>query len=194
MTLLRCGTISASTVCIWACWYWCVGEHRLAHPWLNFQKCCRRDGLLRCLSLQEASPTTGRDRLPGCLQAMAGGKVLCCTTDSLRLHIQSLTIKCSPHQNRRLICTARVNVRVICLTVSLLQILHTSDLCKGDDVFFAATGVSDGDLLGGVRYFSGGATSNSIVMRSKSRTVRYIQTQHQWSTPGITNLNIVNEF
>jgi fructose-1,6-bisphosphatase II len=56
----------------------------------------------------------------------------------------------------------------------------TEDLCKGKDVFFAATGVSDGDLLTGVRYIAGGATSNSIVMRSKSRTVRYIETQHVW--------------
>ena len=44
------------------------------------------------------------------------------------------------------------------------------DLCKGDDVFFAATGVSDGDLLRGVRYHSGGASTNSIVMRCKSGT------------------------
>ncbi len=44
------------------------------------------------------------------------------------------------------------------------------DLCRGDDVFFAATGVSDGDLLRGVRYHSGGASTNSIVMRSKSGT------------------------
>lgn len=49
---------------------------------------------------------------------------------------------------------------------------HTlqDDLCRGDDVFFAATGVSDGDLLRGVRYHSGGASTNSIVMRSKSGT------------------------
>jgi hypothetical protein len=41
---------------------------------------------------------------------------------------------------------------------------------QGDDVFFAATGVSDGDMLRGVRYFSGGASTNSIVMRCKSGT------------------------
>lgn len=48
--------------------------------------------------------------------------------------------------------------------------LSTDDLCAGEQVFFAATGVSDGDLLKGVRYFAGGATSNSIVMRSGSGT------------------------
>ena len=50
-------------------------------------------------------------------------------------------------------------------------------------VFFAATGVSDGDLLKGVRYFSGGASTNSIVMRSSSGTVRYIETHHRWRAP-----------
>ena len=52
----------------------------------------------------------------------------------------------------------------------LLQVLYTDDLCAGEQVFFAATGVSDGDLLKGVRYFAGGASSNSIVMRSGSGT------------------------
>ena len=52
----------------------------------------------------------------------------------------------------------------------MLQILHTDDLCAGEQVFFAATGVSDGDLLRGVRYFAGGASSYSIVMRSGSGT------------------------
>ena len=51
-----------------------------------------------------------------------------------------------------------------------VQILYTDDLCSGEQVFFAATGVSDGDLLRGVRYFSGGASTNSIVMRSQSGT------------------------
>lgn len=53
--------------------------------------------------------------------------------------------------------------------------------CEGmahGDVFFAATGVTNGDLLRGVRYFSGGAITHSIVMRSKSRTVRFIEARH----------------
>jgi fructose-1,6-bisphosphatase II len=85
-----------------------------------------------------------------------------------------------------LFCVARpvADVRSWCAP----QILHTDDLCRGDDVFFAATGVSDGDLLKGVRYFSGGATSNSLVMRSKSSTVRYIETEHHWHKPSITNV------
>ncbi|KAK9799326.1 hypothetical protein WJX73_002740 [Symbiochloris irregularis] len=67
------------------------------------------------------------------------------------------------------------------------QILYTDDLCAGEKVFFAATGVSDGDLLRGVRYYAGGASTNSIVMRSQSGTVRVIETQHRWTKPGVTN-------
>lgn len=60
------------------------------------------------------------------------------------------------------------------------KILYTDDLCSGKQVFFAATGVSDGDLLRGVRYYRGGATTNSMVMRYQSGTVRMIETFHQW--------------
>jgi len=67
----------------------------------------------------------------------------------------------------------------------LKRILYMEYLVKGDDVFFAATGVSDGDLLKGVRYFSGGASTNSIVMRAKSSTVRYIETHHRWANPAL---------
>jgi hypothetical protein len=52
----------------------------------------------------------------------------------------------------------------------LEDILFVEDLCGGEQVFFAATGVTDGNLLEGVRYFGGGATTNSIVMRAESGT------------------------
>jgi fructose-1,6-bisphosphatase II len=57
------------------------------------------------------------------------------------------------------------------------KVYTTEEMAKGD-VFFAATGVTNGELLRGVRYFSGGAETHSIVMRSKSRTVRFITSQH----------------
>jgi fructose-1,6-bisphosphatase II len=57
------------------------------------------------------------------------------------------------------------------------KVYTTEEMARGD-VFFAATGVTNGDLLRGVRYFGGGAETHSIVMRSKSRTVRFIQTSH----------------
>ena len=61
------------------------------------------------------------------------------------------------------------------------QILTTEDLVSGENVFFCATGVTDGDLLKGVQYFSGGCTTQSIVMRSKSGTVRMIEAYHRLS-------------
>ncbi|MEU6645779.1 class II fructose-bisphosphatase [Saccharomonospora sp. NPDC046836] len=59
------------------------------------------------------------------------------------------------------------------------QVLMTDDLVRGDNVFFCATGVTDGDLLRGAHYRAGGATTQSIVMRSKSGTVRMIDGYHR---------------
>ncbi|GAA4546439.1 class II fructose-bisphosphatase [Amycolatopsis samaneae] len=59
------------------------------------------------------------------------------------------------------------------------RVLTTDDLVRGDNVFFCATGVTDGDLLRGVHYRAGGATTQSIVMRSKSGTVRMIDGYHR---------------
>ncbi len=59
------------------------------------------------------------------------------------------------------------------------RILDRDDLVAGDDVFFSATGITDGDVLQGVRYPSaGGATTESLVMRSRSGTVRRIRATH----------------
>jgi fructose-1,6-bisphosphatase II len=58
------------------------------------------------------------------------------------------------------------------------RILTTKDLCNSEDVFFAATGVTDGELVKGIRYTPFGAISHSLVMRGKSKTVRKIETQH----------------
>lgn len=63
--------------------------------------------------------------------------------------------------------------------VSQTKVLTTADLCNSEDVFLAATGITDGELVRGVRYTRFGATSNSLVMRGKSRTVRLIQTEHK---------------
>jgi len=58
------------------------------------------------------------------------------------------------------------------------RVLTTADLCNSDDVFLSATGITDGELVQGVRYTKFGGTSNSLVMRGKSKTVRLIQTEH----------------
>jgi len=58
------------------------------------------------------------------------------------------------------------------------RVLACDDLCAGDDVFFSATGVTDGDVLQGVRYRGRGASTESLVMRSRSGTVRRIHARH----------------
>ncbi|MCC9709421.1 MULTISPECIES: class II fructose-bisphosphatase [Streptomyces] len=61
------------------------------------------------------------------------------------------------------------------------RVLTTDDLVSGENVFFVATGITDGELLRGVRYRSETATTDSIVMRSKSGTVRRIDSTHRLS-------------
>jgi fructose-1,6-bisphosphatase II len=58
------------------------------------------------------------------------------------------------------------------------RVLDQNDLVSGDDVFFSATGVTDGDVLQGVRYRGDGATTESLVMRSRSGTVRRVRARH----------------
>ena len=67
----------------------------------------------------------------------------------------------------------------IALGYDLTKVLTINDLVSGDDAFFAATGLTDGELLRGVRYDAYGARSHSLVMRSRSGTIRYIETHHR---------------
>ena len=60
-------------------------------------------------------------------------------------------------------------------------VLGTDDLVTGDDCFFVATGITDGELMRGVRYRGDGATTHSLVMRSRSGTIRSITSEHQLS-------------
>ncbi len=59
------------------------------------------------------------------------------------------------------------------------KVLFTDDLVSGDNCFFAATGITDGELLQGVHYNAWGATTQSLVMRSKSGTVRQVNATHR---------------
>jgi fructose-1,6-bisphosphatase II len=59
------------------------------------------------------------------------------------------------------------------------RVLYCDDLVRGNNVFFVATGITDGELLQGVRYRGGGATTHSLVMRSRSGTIRYVESQHR---------------
>jgi fructose-1,6-bisphosphatase II len=62
----------------------------------------------------------------------------------------------------------------------LTRVFTRDDLIRSNDVYFAATGVTDGELLQGVHFFGHGATTNSIVMRSRTGTVRRLQVEHHW--------------
>jgi len=66
------------------------------------------------------------------------------------------------------------------LGLALDQVLTIDDLVRGDDVFFSLTGVTDGELVKGVHYFPHGATTETLVMRSRSGTVRRIQAVHNF--------------
>ena len=76
------------------------------------------------------------------------------------------------------------------LGYDLNQVLTTDDLVAGDNCFFAATGVTDGDLLKGVRYHSQSAITQSLVMRSRSGTVRLVVAHH--ALEKLTNISAVD--
>jgi fructose-1,6-bisphosphatase II len=64
--------------------------------------------------------------------------------------------------------------------VDLDKVYRTEDLVKSNDVSFAATGITSGELLDGVQYFGWGARTSSVMMRSRTGTVRYIHARHKW--------------
>ncbi|MDQ0994265.1 class II fructose-bisphosphatase [Streptomyces sp. V3I7] len=64
------------------------------------------------------------------------------------------------------------------------RVLTTDDLVTGDDAFFVATGVTDGELLRGVRYGPGRASTESLVMRARSGTVRFLRSEHSLARLG----------
>ncbi len=69
--------------------------------------------------------------------------------------------------------------RAVDAGLELDTVLLTDDLVRTDDCFFVATGITDGELMAGVRYGAGRATTESIVMRSRSGTIRKITSEHQ---------------
>jgi fructose-1,6-bisphosphatase II len=72
----------------------------------------------------------------------------------------------------------------------LSQVLTTDDLVASEDAFFAATGITDGELLAGVRYRAGGATTHSLVMRARSGTIRTINSEHAlWKLRAYSSVN-----
>ncbi|MCC6314659.1 MAG: class II fructose-bisphosphatase [Thermomicrobiales bacterium] len=68
--------------------------------------------------------------------------------------------------------------------IDVTRVLRLDDLAGGDDLFFAATGITDGDILRGVHYFRDGATTQSLVMRLRSGTVRKVDAVHRLNKLG----------
>src|SRR4029079_1396346 len=64
--------------------------------------------------------------------------------------------------------------------LDLSHVYNTEELVGGEDVFFSATGASTGELLKGVNFFAGGAYTQSLVMRSRSGTIRWIDSIHNF--------------
>ncbi|MEA3464780.1 MAG: class II fructose-bisphosphatase [Thermodesulfobacteriota bacterium] len=81
-------------------------------------------------------------------------------------------------QGRLIFTTDEERIRAPKMGITDLDKVYTAEEMAQGDVFFAATGVTSGDLLKGVRYFAGGAETHTIVMRSKSRTIRLLETLH----------------
>jgi len=82
-------------------------------------------------------------------------------------------------QGRLYAPTAELQAEAEALGYDFSRVLHTNDLVASDDCFFAATAITDGDVLRGVRFHDFGATTQSLVVRSRSGTVRTIETFHR---------------
>jgi len=120
-------------------------------------------------SIAAARPGTGVDLLMG-----VGG-----TPEGV---ISAAAIKClgGAIQGRLWPRTDEERQKLVGAGYDVDRVLSADDLVAGQDLFVAATGVTDGALLRGVRYTGAGAVTESLVMRSRSGTVRRIEAQHRW--------------
>lgn len=94
--------------------------------------------------------------------------------------LAAAAVKCfgGDMQARLVFTTAEERERAPKMGITDFDKVYTAEELAAGDVFFAATGVTSGDLLRGVRYFAGGAQTHTIVMRSKSRTIRFLDSMH----------------
>lgn len=119
-------------------------------------------------AIAAARPTTGVDLLLG-IGGTPEGIIAACAMKCLGGELQGRLWPKDDEERQKALDAGH----------DLDRVLTTDDLVRGDNVFFCATGVTDGDLLRGVHYRAGGATTQSIVMRSKSGTVRMIDGYHR---------------
>jgi fructose-1,6-bisphosphatase II len=111
----------------------------------------------------------------------AGVDVLMGTGGTPEGVIAAAALKCMGGEFQGMLMPQSDDERAACIAAgkSLDEVLTTDTLVQGDNCFFAATGITDGELLNGVRYVSGGARTQSLVMRSRSGTVRLIDARHR---------------
>lgn len=120
-------------------------------------------------ALSTAIPDTGVDLLMG----IGGAPEALISACALKCVGGEIQCKLWPRNEEEVEAAKRIGLR-------LDQVLRIEDLVRSDNVFFAATGVTDGELLDGVRYYGHGARTHSLVMRSLSGTVRFIVAHHRW--------------
>ena len=120
--------------------------------------------------IQAALPGSGVDMLLG----IGGSPEAVLTAAAIRCIGGRIICKAWPRDDAE-------RAQAIADGVDLEKIYDTYDLVGGEDVFFSATGASTGDLLKGVRFGDGGAQTQSLVMRSRSGTVRWIDSIHDFS-------------
>lgn len=126
-----------------------------------------RDGDVAA-AIETARPNTGIDILMG-IGGTPEGVVTAAAMRALGGVIQG---RLHPRSDQEKESAARSGL-------DLNRVLTTNDLVSSDDVFFSATGITDGELLKGVRYTEYGAISHSLVVRGRSKTVRIIETEHR---------------
>jgi fructose-1,6-bisphosphatase II len=120
--------------------------------------------------IQAALPGSGVDMLLG----IGGSPEAVLTAAAIRCIGGSILCKAWPRDDAE-------RQQALADGVDLDKVYDTFDLVGGDDVFFSATGASSGDFLKGVKYVDGGAETQSLVMRSRSGTVRWIDSTHNFA-------------
>jgi len=121
-------------------------------------------------AIMAARPDTGIDLLLG-IGGTPEGIISACALKCLDGKIQGRLWPVDDDERQKAIAAGH----------DLDRVLSTDDLVTGDDCFFVATGITDGELMKGVRYRAGGASTHSLVMRSRSGTIREIVSEHKLS-------------
>jgi fructose-1,6-bisphosphatase II len=120
--------------------------------------------------IMPALPDTGGDMLMG----IGGSPEAVITAAALKCLGGDMQCKLWPRNDEERAAAAREGL-------PLDKVLTIDDLVKGDDVFFSLTGVTDGELVRGVRFFANGARTETLVMRSRSGTIRRVQSEHNFT-------------